>query len=306
MENEKKLPLSQFVIRIVALLSMTSDHVGIFMLTYLGAANPLGLALRAFGRLAFPLFIFMLAEGMLHTHNAKRYMGRLSIVLGVMIVAESIFIYGLQMEGIAGNPFIDLVLCGLVLMFLKNLEEPGKKKLYALLALLPIAYLGISLGANLFEVSNKGLIDVSWFPKYIRADYNIFGLFLALGFYYSYKVALMFGKKDAEAIGMSLEEYRESTIYRRSVNILMMLTLMVTVLVFWGISFIGMNPDTGFRPLDIYSMSYESYCLIVLPFLYFYNGERGYDSKWFRIFNYLYFPVHMVFIFAVFALIFGL
>jgi hypothetical protein len=86
----------------------------------------------------------------------------------------------------------------------------------------------------------------------------------------------------------------------------MMLTLMVTVLVFWGISFIGMNPDTGFRPLDIYSMSYESYCLIVLPFLYFYNGERGYDSKWFRIFNYLYFPVHMVFIFAVFALIFGL
>ena len=121
----------------------------------------------------------MLAEGMLHTHNAKRYMGRLSIVLGVMIVAESIFIYGLEMEGIAGNPFIDLVLCGLVLMFLKNLEEPGKKKLYALLALLPIAYLGISLGANLFEVSNKGLIDVSWFPKFIRADYNIFGLFLA-------------------------------------------------------------------------------------------------------------------------------
>ena len=127
MENEKKLPLSQFVIRIVALLSMTSDHIGIFVLTYLGAANPLGLALRAFGRLAFPLFIFMLAEGMLHTHNAKRYVGRLSIVLGVMIVAESIFIYGLKMEGIAGNPFIDLVLCGLVLMFLKNLEEPGKK-----------------------------------------------------------------------------------------------------------------------------------------------------------------------------------
>ena len=148
--------------------------------------------------------------------------------------------------------------------------------------------------------------QVSWFPKFIRADYNIFGLFLALGFYYSYKVASMLGKKNAEAIGMSLEEYRESTIYRRSVNILMMLTLMVTVLVFWGISFIGMNPDTGFRPLDIYSMSYESYCLIVLPFLYFYNGERGYDSKWFRIFNYLYFPVHMVFIFAVFALIFGL
>ena len=88
MENEKKLPLSQFVIRIVALLSMTSDHIGIFVLTYLGASNPLGLALRAFGRLAFPLFIFMLAEGMLHTHNEKRYMGRLSIVLGVMIVAE--------------------------------------------------------------------------------------------------------------------------------------------------------------------------------------------------------------------------
>lgn len=306
MENEKKPPLSQFVIRIIALLSMTSDHVGIFMLTYLGQANPWGLALRAFGRLAFPLFIFMLAEGMIHTHNAKKYMARLGIVLGIMIVAEAILIYAMKMDGIAGNPFLDLALCGLILLFLRNLEEPGKKKLYALLALLPLAYLGISFGVNLYEVSNKGLINVIWFPKFIRADYNIFGLFLTLGFYYSYKVASLLGKKNAEMVGMSLEEYQSSVSYRKSVNILMMLTLLVTVVIFWGISFIGMNPDTGFRPFDVYSMSYESYCLIVLPFLYFYNGTRGYDSKWFRIFNYLYFPVHMVFIFAVFALIFGL
>ena len=74
-------------------------------------------------------------------------------------------------------------------------------------------------------------------------------------------------------------------------------------MVFRGASYIGMTSN-GYRPYDALNMSMQSYALLVLPFLYFYNGKRGYDSKFFRWFNYLYFPMPLVLLFGIFALIF--
>ena len=49
-------------------------------------------------------------------------------------------------------------------------------------------------------------------------------------------------------------------------------------------------------------MSFETYSLLAIPLLYLYNGKRGYDSKAFRWITYLYFPVHLVVLFLIFAL----
>ena len=306
MEEKKRLPLSQFLIRIIGMIAMTADHVGVFLMSYQGIDDPLALALRAIGRLAFPIFIFLLAEGMLHSHDKKKYLLRIGSLLLGMLLVEAFLMYVLQLVEFQGNPFLDLFLCGLVLYFLSFLEKEGKKKFFALFALFPIAYLGISYGVVLYEHINKGFVSVIWFPEFIRANYNIFGLFLAVGFYYANKIADLMANKNAELMGASIEEYKESYYYRKSINILLTIVLLVVVILFYGVSYLSTDPATGYRPYDTLNMSYQSYCLLIAPLLYFYNGKRGKDSKNIRLFNYLYFPMHLVLIFGVFALIFGL
>jgi hypothetical protein len=61
-------PLSGNVLKLIALLSMTIDHIG---LNLMGNFIPF----RIIGRLAFPIFAYMIAEGCHYTRNKTRYFG---------------------------------------------------------------------------------------------------------------------------------------------------------------------------------------------------------------------------------------
>lgn len=77
--------LSGTALKGIACVTMLIDHVGASCLEngFLSApAAPAGLAaldlvLRLIGRLAFPIFCFLLVEGFVHTHDVKKYIGRL-------------------------------------------------------------------------------------------------------------------------------------------------------------------------------------------------------------------------------------
>ncbi len=98
MEQEKKdVPqpagLSAFALKVIALASMTVDHIGaILVLPVRGfwAALPY----RYIGRLAFPIYCFLLTEGFFHTGSRRRYLARLLLF------------------GIATEPIYDRVLYG--------------------------------------------------------------------------------------------------------------------------------------------------------------------------------------------------
>ena len=53
-------------LKIVALLAMTCDHIGKQLL-------PQNEILQIVGRLAFPIFAYMIAEGCVHTKSKKKY-----------------------------------------------------------------------------------------------------------------------------------------------------------------------------------------------------------------------------------------
>lgn len=68
----KKGFLSGFSLKLIAILTMTVDHVGYVLL-------PQYFFLRGIGRLAFPIFCFLLSEGFCHTKSRPMYLLRLSV-----------------------------------------------------------------------------------------------------------------------------------------------------------------------------------------------------------------------------------
>ena len=68
----KKPDISSFQLKMIAIITMLIDHTGAMLF-------PQHLFLRIIGRIAFPIFAFMIVEGYTHTRNVYKYMGRLAI-----------------------------------------------------------------------------------------------------------------------------------------------------------------------------------------------------------------------------------
>ena len=73
----KKFPgLTGNQLKLIALVSMTCDHVGVQLF-------PKVLLLRIIGRLALPIFAYMIAEGCRYTRNRKKYLLRMASLAAV-------------------------------------------------------------------------------------------------------------------------------------------------------------------------------------------------------------------------------
>ena len=72
-------------LKILALVTMTVDHIGAYLFPYL-------MWLRIIGRLAFPIFAYMIAEGCRHTRSMGKYFATMAVfalvVQGVDLVAR--------------------------------------------------------------------------------------------------------------------------------------------------------------------------------------------------------------------------
>ncbi len=93
--EEKKKGISGSTLKLIAMASMLIDHTAACVLYRIIAADPANFdalghiimtpvcvtyfIMRGIGRLAFPIYIFLLLEGFEHTRNRWRYLGRLAI-----------------------------------------------------------------------------------------------------------------------------------------------------------------------------------------------------------------------------------
>lgn len=81
MSTRAFLGLNNNQLKIIAMLAMLIDHIGVELL-------PQCLILRIIGRLSFPIFAYMIAEGCRYTKNRTRY---LLMILGLALGCQAVF-----------------------------------------------------------------------------------------------------------------------------------------------------------------------------------------------------------------------
>ena len=119
----KKRGLSGSALKWIAVISMLVDHAAVvFFVASREVGRPLlsadlYIVLRCIGRLAFPLYAFLLAEGFFHTRSVEKYLLRL-FLFGVMSeIPFDLAFRGVWLEGTYQNVYFTLAL-GLLAVWL--------------------------------------------------------------------------------------------------------------------------------------------------------------------------------------------
>ncbi len=273
-----KLKLSSFHLKIIAMTLMTIDHIAaLIFLPLFGAESALYVSFKLIGRLSFPLFAFLIVEGIFHSTNQKKYLLR----LGSSFILMGIALWILEKTGNSignFNFFLDLFLGASILFFLEM------KKLKKLWAFIPfIAYLCLCI----FDSS---------LPSYIRLGYHFYGILLILGFYLTQKITPKLHSLLANRYQLDSEAYENVLSKRLLSNSLALLFLVIVNLVYWMITYYVPSTDVLNASMQVVSL-FSGFILL------FYNGEKGYSSPRFKWACYLYYPLHLGILYIVYLII---
>ncbi len=128
--------LSGSTLKLIAMLSMLTDHIGAVIvgpytdavLETVGYETVRRLSvcydlLRDIGRIAFPIFCFLLIEGFLHTKNVWRYAGRLLLFAAISEIPFDLAFQNKIFNINSQNVFFTLLIGLLMLIGLKSIKE---------------------------------------------------------------------------------------------------------------------------------------------------------------------------------------
>ena len=145
------------VLKVIACLSMFIDHLGAVCFSGM-------MGFRIIGRLAFPIYCFLLVEGAVHTHDMKKYILRMGIFALISEVPFDLAFYHRLVYTGHQNVFFTLGLGLLAIWFLEH----------------PIEHLDIpDVLYKLLVIIAVGLI-----AEFFNTDYGFTGIAVICIFYY--------------------------------------------------------------------------------------------------------------------------
>lgn len=154
----------------IAAFAMLLDHISVALMN--GALNETAalafpaMAFRSIGRLAFPIFCFLLVEGFYHTRDIKNYMGRMALFSAISEVPFDLAIFGRFVNWQYQNVYFTLLI-GLLVMY--GIQQVDKR------------YLGSELG-NLLKAA---VIATGCGAAYfLKSDYHIYGILFIVTLYF--------------------------------------------------------------------------------------------------------------------------
>lgn len=159
--------LSGSMLKLLAVISMTVDHTAAILVSELdvlrtpfsigGRAFTLYYIMRMIGRLAFPIFCFLITEGFVHTRDKKRYGLRLLIFAVISEIPFNLLHGGSLVDLTGQNVFFTLFL-GLLMIYAFEVVSGEFKKFLVISAI--------------------GVITTL-----LKADYGLYGVLLVFVIY---------------------------------------------------------------------------------------------------------------------------
>lgn len=143
--------LSGSALKVIAVLSMVADHYAYYLMEH---GMFLYEVMRCFGRIAFPVFAFLIAEGFQHTRNRMKYFLQL---LGFAVISELPW-YLLNGADGTHNVLFTLALGVMVLAAFETLKKDG-----------------ILCGAV--------ILSIAYFASWLGVDYEWRGILMMVVFY---------------------------------------------------------------------------------------------------------------------------
>lgn len=260
--NLLKNGLTGFQLKILALIFMTFDHI-FYMLS---SIIPIPIGFHIIGRLSAPLFLFMVAEGMWHTHSRLKYMSRLYIASVCMNLLNNQIVnnYFPHPEGvmIINNIFATMFLITFFIYFGEKVISAFKEKNYAKgilsLALILLPFI-LSMVIVMIMTSLPLFIlrlVMNFIPLPLLVEGGILWIVLGVGFY------LFRGNK-------------------KKIGVFYAIFCMIVFCLTTGMDFSFEN---------LFLINIQWLMILSLPLLMLYNGQKG---KGLRNFFYIYYPAHI-------------
>lgn len=266
--------LNGFQLKLLALALMTVDHIAAYHAVPMseGVYN----AMRVIGRAAAPLFLFMVTEGLRHTHSRGRYLMRLYLNGVLLSAANAALSVALGRDADIGNifpTFFYVVLFANCIDALRARPRPGRA--LAALGAMALPFGLVALYAWMFS---RGQAQLWWWlrivlPSPLGTEYSILFVLLGLGWYYL---------RD-----------------RRACTLLFVGASLVSLLVPYQLFTQGAFPRIPLFHPQLFTAWHmftpTQWCMILaLPAMLCYNGERGRAVK--RFF-YAYYMLHQIALF---------
>lgn len=230
--NSKRLGLTNNQLKIIAAISMLLDHVGLVFF-YNDDIY------RILGRLAFPIYAFLISEGCRHTKNRAKYLGLIATMGFVFQIFYLVFMNDIY-QGI-------LVTFSLSITIIFSIDTLINNKTLRARAM---AILGLTIALFI------GFVCPELFGEHgFVIDYSIWGISLPVLMYFA-------PNKKARII---------------------LLTVFLALM--------------GYATMANNANYIQWWALLSVPFIALYNGERGKAKM--KYFFYIFYPLHIVLIFAI-------
>ena len=287
--------ISNFILKIIALIFMTIDHVGVFL-----PSSPLQFTFRVLGKIALPIFIYTTLEGCKKTKDIKKYMLRLGVMSILMyiaiVIAQLVLYFNNGYLLVFQNIFFTL----LNLVFIYYLFFVNKNKNKRRMVILPILIFIVSYIFFLLRINGISEFISSIFVDGLTTMYALEAPIMFVGALLGIYIYEEIVRKRLNNDETLVNEFLCSKKAQLSRNIIMCLSIALVSLIMYSFTYETI-PSFTFGNTCIYN----TYFIICFPFILLYNGKRGFNNKIVNGAFYLYYPLHIGIIALIFILIGG-